>query len=311
MEQRKKTNSAVVKKPVTKSVAKPVTKPKAPKVKKPKAPKVKKPKTIKVAKAPRPKKAKKAKKTTGKKLITIIITSVVVLSIILGIGSVFTLNDFAMTTILSGNVEKSLSVVDETILENFNSRYLDIKFETSMIASDTGNVTVTSLAYLKVIKHDDNSFSYTGNFKITDTPELLVNYKNGKFFWHYQELNYSEQTTQDVRASLAPLTHYPYFNPSHILPTAAMTIGNRANFVGTKNSFALNTKPFYFGERFKFSYTGMPGIDETEIYELDHLGNIRKRIYMLKQDSLIYKSEITYLTVNKIFELTFHPSFVI
>ena len=287
------------------------TKPNTVKKQKVKVAKVKKVKKAKPAKQSKVKvkKAKKAKKTKTlkQKIFRVAISSILILSLLLGIGYIFTLNDFAMTTILSNNVEKSLAVVDDAILANFNSRYLDFKFEASTINSYTGEVSQSSLAYLKVIKHDDESFSYTGNFHLENTPDLLVNYKNGKFFWHYQELNYNQQATQDVRASLMPIA--PYFNQNHILPMEATTVANFTSFNSIKASFVLRTKPFYFGERFVMSYNGLP--EEKEIYELDHLGNLRKRIYMRNEGAVIYKSEITYLTVNKIFELYFHPFFVI
>ena len=304
------TNSSPKKVAVKKVTPKKVKTVKPAKVKVAKAPKAKKPpKTPKTPKVKKVRVKKVCSKSFVKKLVTVAVSGTLVLAVLASVGYVFTLNDFAMTTIISNDVEKSVETLNDVLESNFKSRYQNMTVTFSLLNSANLAVIQTQSYEVKSIKDNDNTYWYSIEMTMNDLPYNLY-YKNNKFYAYYSDLYVSSANYGSAQASIVTLPAFQMFSQfPELFPSVKHDCDDISFLEDTDTSFVFNKKPFYFGEKFELTYklleSRVNNFTDKQIYEVDHLGNLRYKKLSRNTDGYLQVMEIEYKTVNEIFELEF------
>ena len=238
----------------------------------------------------------KPRKKTKRKKWKIILATVaysLIAIIVVGVGSIFVLNDFAMTTLLSNNSNRSFYIV-ESVMENaFDSRYfeMDIYFESKAISSQTPSFTTSTV--MKAIHYDNNTYGYTA-VENYDENTFNLFYKEGVLYFNVDGTDYkNKQNYATAQASFQPYI-LQYLDGHYIFPTTSGVLANKSQFESLKPSFIINSSPFYIGESFEINYE-----TEKEIYKLDVNGNLKERTYIKTYEGFEFLINIKYTSINK------------
>lgn len=255
------------------------------------------------------KKAKKNKKKLKVVLIAASICFVLVASVVAGAVVVLCGNDFAMTTLITHDIQKAYEDCLETDTNIFNFAY----YEATVTIEQKNLSTDESMAltwYIRAIKKHDDTYNYiaTSNVVFNQPIDVTLYYKNGKLFrkHHYIDYNHSETTEEQTSDPYAPLYWYggvaTQLQPRKIVfPSSAEPIFSPDNFISLQTSFTYNF-PFDFGQKYVLSYEN----NKTATYHLLYNGTIKQRSFSMMYENISTETiTVTYHSYNKVFLLNF------
>lgn len=275
--------------------------------------KAKKPKAIKTAE-----KANSFKPGKHNTLIAVIVAVVCFYVIaglsVVGIGSVFVHNDFAMTLVFSQDLTKANRIVTESMQKLADSRYLQFKFEWEGEAP----INIKNVLEIKAIRYDNNEIGFIaiGSSFSQENPQMNIQYEGyydaaAKKLYRKQIFNeatikskLTEMSAHTAINSLLQPLYYAHPNFQFFKTTSA-TQANPSNFTSFSSSFTYNSKPLYIGQTLSYNYNNT----ESEQFVFDHYGTLRQHFYSANYyfdpsgPKIIYKH--TYLSINQVFTLNY------
>lgn len=272
--------------------------------------KTEKKKTVKVVKQ-KPQKAlkMKKKKTLKQKLFIGLTVFFIVALSTLGVGTIFTANDFSMTLIFSQDTEKTANVIEKVRQDIFAAPYVDMLVSFEIKNSETGDISNSVTLDIQYVHYaNTNTFEYTAVTTMSTAPDLKVEtyYKNAILYTkasnETQTLDKSKSNVASAQQTLT--TYYLLFDTSivkAIFPTDSNALVDNMYLLNQETTLILPLSPLYVGQQIKLNYQD----NKSEIFKLNHKGEPKQRNYILGMGLDEFVVRIDYRSTNKIINLSF------